>query len=298
MVTDPNIEVLDDDFLKILCPDSRVETIAEGLNFTEGPVWMKDEGCLLFSDIPEDTMYRWTEVDGLSVFRKPSHNTNGNTTDLEGRLLSCQHGTRTLTRTEKDGSVITLASEFGGKKLNSPNDVVVKSDGTIWFTDPPYGIKKDQIEQPANQVFRLDPATGEMTMVLDSLGMPNGLCFSPDERLLYVADSWHRHDPKIHVLSMSCRGALESDDVFARVPKGVPDGMRVDQDGRLYSTSGEGVCVYAPDGRLLGKIKTMQTAANCTFGGPDGRTLFITASNNVHKVKLAVHGASEPCERD
>lgn len=291
MISDPNIEALDDEFLEILCPDSRVEAIAEGLKFTEGPVWMDAEGCLLFSDIPADTIYRWSQQDGLSVFRKPSHNANGNTTDLQGRLLTCEHGSRTLTRTEADGTVTTLAAEYDGKKLNSPNDVVVKSDGTVWFTDPPYGIKADQQEQPTCNVFRLDPETGTLTVVLDSLSRPNGLCFSPDESRLYVADSSGKSQ-KIIVLHVSEDGEVTGQETFGSVPTGVPDGMRVDEAGRLYSTCGEGVCVYAPDGRLLGKIKTPESAANCAFGGPDGRTLFMTAKTGVHRVKLAVRDAT------
>jgi len=226
----------------------------------------------------------------VKVFRKPSRNANGNTTDLEGRLLTCEHGSRTLTRTEPDGTVTTLAATYGGKRLNSPNDVVVKRDGTIWFTDPPYGIRPEQSEQPANYVFRLDPGAREPVPVAGDFSRPNGLCFSPDEKLLYIADS----DPKIHhvrVFHVESDNTLRGGEVFVVLGAGVPDGMRMDTEDRLYCTSSEGVHVFSPEARLLGKIVTPQTAANCTFGGADNRTFFITASTQVWRVRLAATGA-------
>jgi gluconolactonase len=285
MIEERAFVAIEDEFLQILTPESRVEPIGEGFQFTEGPAWLP-HGYLVFSDIPADTMYRWTSVDGMNVFRRPSHHANGNTVDLQGRLVSCHHGSRRVTRTEEDGAVTVLASEYNGKKLNSPNDAVVKSDGTIWFTDPTYGLKGREKELDGNYVFRLDPETGRMDVVADDFDMPNGLCFSPDEDILYIADSGK--EPLVRVFNVAGDGTLEGGERFATMPEGVPDGMRVDQAGRLFSTSGEGVCVYGPDGVLLGKILTPETAANCEFGGPDGRRLYITATSGVYRVDLAV----------
>jgi gluconolactonase len=210
--------------------------------------------------------------------------------DRDGCLLTCEHGSRTVTRTAADGTVTTVADSYGGKKLNSPNDIVVKSDGTIWFTDPPYGIKPEQVAQPASYVFRLDPGASELVPVADDFPRPNGLCFSPDESLLFIGDSdgGKRH---VRVFEVGSDNTLSGGDVFANIDKGVPDGIRTDVDGRLYSTAGDGVHVFAPDGRLLGRIHTPETAANCTFGGSDRQTLFITATSEVWRIRLAVRGA-------
>ena len=292
MTTTPgtSIEVIDESFRKVLLPDSALRMIADGFKFTEGPAWLDEDKSLLFSDIPADTIFRWDPVKGLSVFRKPSHNSNGNTVDIDGRLVTCEHGSRTVTRTEKDGKVTTLAARYNGKRLNSPNDVVVKGDGTIWFTDPPYGIKPDQAEQPANYVFGLDPNATEPVPVAEDFTRPNGLCFSPDEKLLYVANS----DGKFHhvrVFNVKKDNTLEGGKVFATISPGAPDGMRVDKDGRLWSTAGDGLHVFNTEGKLIGKIKTPKTAANCTFGGKDHKTLFITANTTVWAIDLAVAGA-------
>jgi len=284
-------EILDDAFNAILASDSKLRPVADGFTFTEGPMWWAARGCLVFSDIPGDTVYRWTADEGHTVFRHPSRHANGNTVDLAGNLITCEHGSRTVTRTSPDGQVTTLAETYDGKRLNSPNDVIVKSDGTIWFTDPPYGIKPEQRRQPANYVFRLDPGAAEPVMLADDFSRPNGLCFSPDERLLYIADS----DTEIHHVRRFEVGAdntLSGGQVLAVIEPGVPDGMRVDVEGRLYSTAADGVQVFSPAGALLGKIHTPQTAANCTFGGPGGRTLFITATRCVWAVRLAVAGAT------
>lgn len=291
------IEVLNEAFRDVLAPDTTVRLIAEGLEFTEGPVWIEaDGGALLFSDISADTIYRWTERDGLSVFRKPSHNANGNATDARGRLVTCQHGSRTVTRTEKDGQVATIASTYNGKRLNSPNDVVVKSDGTIWFTDPPYGIKPEQSEQPANYVFRLDPGAAEPVPVAEDFSRPNGLCFSPDEKYLYVADS---DQARSHIRRFRVRenNTLAEGLTFAVIEPPVPDGMRVDEDGRLYVTAGDGIQVFGPAGELLGKIRLPLCPANCTFGGGDRKTLYVTARAGVYAVNLAVRGADAPAKQ-
>ena len=273
----------------ILRPDSAVERIATGFRFTEGPVWVPARACLLFSDIPADQILRWAPGGGASVWRQPSRHSNGNTLDREGRLLTCEHGSRHLTRTEADGTVTLLASTYAGKPLNSPNDVVVKSDGTIWFTDPPYGIPADRIEQPHNYVFRRDPGATEPIAVAADFAMPNGLCFSPDEKTLYIADSSDRHH--IRAFAVNSDNTLSGGAVFAVISPGVPDGMRCDDEGRLYSTAADGVHVFAPSGEMLGKILTPETAANCAFGGPEGHTLFITATTSLYATKLAARGA-------
>ena len=286
-----SFEIIDESFPRILRPGEELRLLADGFQFTEGPTWWGAMGCLIFSDIPADTIYRWSEAEGLGVFRRPSRRANGNTIDRQGNLITCQHGSRSVTRTSPGGEVATLADRYNGKRLNSPNDVAVKSDGTIWFTDPPYGVKPEQREQPANYVFRLDAGAAEPAIVAEGLSRPNGLCFSPDERLLYIADS----DKAIHHIrrfEVRAGNTLAGGEVFTTITPGLPDGMRVDAEGRLYSTAADGVQVFSADGKLLGKIRTPQTAANCAFGGADGRTLFITATSCLWCVRLAVAGAT------
>ena len=280
------IEIMDDAFREVLLESSRVTCIAEGFRFTEGPAWRPSEGDLVFSDIPADTIYRWREGEGHDVFRRPSNNANGNTVDPDGRLVTCEHGSRSVTRTGPGGEMVTLATSYGGRRLNSPNDVVVRSDGSVWFTDPPYGVKPDAVEQPANYVFRLDPGAEEPVVVADDFSRPNGLCFSPDEDLLYIDDS----DPEIHhvrVYRVAEDLSLDGGEVFTVIDPGVPDGMRVDSAGRLYSTSGDGVGVFTPGGKLLGRFATPKAASNCAFGGREMGTLFITAVDRVWAVDLA-----------
>jgi gluconolactonase len=285
------IEAVEEEMRRIVPADGEPRCIADGLKFTEGPAWLHREGCLLFSDIPADTIYRWQEARGLAVWRRPSNQANGNTVDHAGRVLTCEHGSRRLTRSGPDGtSAEVLAERYGQRRLNSPNDVVVKADGTVWFTDPPYGIRPDQMEQPASYVFRLDEGAAEPVPVTGVLSRPNGLCFSLDESKLYVADS----DPKIHhvrLFDVQADGTLTGNEIFAVIAPGVPDGMRLDADGRLYVAAGDGVQVYTPAGRLLGKIRTPEPASNCTFGGPGLRTLYITARTKVWAVDLKVTGA-------
>lgn len=281
---EPRVEIIQPEFEQVVRPDTAVQLLADGFQFTEGPTWYPREQCLLFSDIPADTIYRWTEHDGCALWRRPSNQANGNCTDRDGNLVSCEHGSRSVTRTEADGTVATLVSHSGGKRLNSPNDVVVKSDGSIWFTDPPYGISAEQQEQPANFVFRLDPGADEPVAVADDFSMPNGLCFSPDERFLYIADS----DTDIHHIrrfTVRDDGSLAGGEVFVVVAAGIPDGMRMDQAGRLFAAAGEGVHVFGQDGRLLGKVQTPKSASNCAFG--EGGTLFITAVDSLWAVALA-----------
>jgi len=288
-VQNGGIEVIDSAFGEIFSEESAVRSIAAGFRFTEGPIWIDKGQFLLFSDIPADTIYRWAEGEGHSIWRRPSRNANGNTVDLEGRLLTCEHGSRTLTRTEQDGTVTVLASTYQGRKLNSPNDVVVKSDGTIWFTDPTYGISLEQKEQSANHVFRLDPGTSEPVSVASDFFMPNGLCFSPDERLLCIADS-DRAVHHIRRFPVLPGNTLGDGQVFVTIENGIPDGIRVDRTGRVFCSAADGIQVFSPEGRLLGKIKTPKSAANCAFGGPGASTLFIAATDEVWAVKLATSG--------
>jgi len=286
------VEILDDAFKQVADAGAEVRQIATDLKFTEGPTWYAAESCLLFSDIPANRIYKWAEKGGLTVWREPSHHANGNTADDKGRLVTCEHGTRRVTRTAKDGKVEVLCSTYKGKRLNSPNDVAVKSDGTIWFSDPPYGLNGKEQEQPACYVFRLDPGAKEPVVVASDFTRPNGIAFSPDERWVYVANS----DGKAaHVRRFRVRkdNTLEAGEVFCRIRPGVPDGIRCDADGRLYVSAGGGVQVFSPSGKLIGKVRTPQGAANCTFGGPDGRTFFITARKSVWAVRLKVAGTGK-----
>ena len=277
---------------KIVPPDAKVEKLAGGMKFTEGPVWSSaDGGFLVFSDIPSNELKKWSKKGGLTTFRKPSHNTNGNTRDGEGRLISCEHGSRTVTRTGKDGKVETLADRHDGKRLNSPNDAAVKSDGSIWFTDPPYGLEGRPAEQPGNFVYRLDPKTKDLKVVVNDMKWPNGICFSPDEKRLYVANSDGRN-ALINVFEVKEDGTLGSGREFCRIDKGVPDGIRCDAAGRVWSSAGDGVHAFSPEGKLLGKIRVPESPANLCFGGDDGKTLFITARSSLYAVRTNVAGAT------
>jgi len=280
-----------DQFRRLVPEDARLEKLAGGFKFLEGPVWSgADGGFLIFSDIPANRLLRWTKKDGVTVYRADSRNANGNTLDLEGRLITCEHGSRTVTRTEKDGAVVTLADRYEGKRLNSPNDCAVWSDGTIWFTDPPYGLAGRPAEVGGNFVFRLDPAAKTLAVVARDFDMPNGLCFSPDGKKLYIADSGKpRH---IRVFDVAPDGTLSGGKVFCTIDKGVPDGIRCDAEGRVWSSAGDGVHIYAPDGALVGKIPVPESPANLCFGGKDGRTLFITARTSLYAIRVAVSGAA------
>jgi gluconolactonase len=250
----------------------------------------------MFSDIPNNRMMRWTPDGTLSVFRAPSNFSNGNTRDREGRLVTCHHGSRSVTRTEHDGSITVLADSFGGRRLNSPNDVVVRSDGTIWFTDPTYGIRTNyegdaaEPEQETRNVYRLDPATGEISIAVDDFIQPNGLAFSPDESVLYVADSGSHPGKEppavIRAFDVGEDGRLGGDRVFARIDTGIPDGFRVDTEGRVWSSARDGVHCFAPDGELLGKILVPEVVSNLCFGGPRGIWLLITATTSVYRIAV------------
>jgi gluconolactonase len=270
---------------------AKLQKLAADMKFTEGPVWIpRDGGYLVFSDIPADELKRWSMDESLRTFRKPSHQANGNTLDREGRLVTCEHHARRVTRTEPDGHVTVLVDSFEGKRFNSPNDVVVRSDGTIWFTDPPYGLPAGAArELDRNYVFRFEPASKRIGIVAEDFDMPNGLCFSPDERTLYVADSGKPHH--IRAFDVTGDGRLEHGRVFCTIDAGVPDGIRCDEHGNVWSSAGDGVHVFAPDGRLLGKIPVPETPANLCFGGADGRTLFITARTSLYSIRVDPRGA-------
>ena len=279
------------EFKRIFPADVKVTKLADGFGFTEGPVWIpRDGGYLVFSDIPKNELKKWTAKDGITAFRKPSRNANGNTLDRQGRLVTAEHSARRVSLTELDGSTVTVVDRFDGKKFNSPNDVVVKSDGTFWLTDPPYGLPKgEEKEQAGNFVFRHDPATKTTTVLEKDFDMPNGLCFSPDEKKLYIADSGKpRH---IRVFDVAAGGTLSNGRVFAVLEKGGPDGIRCDTSGRVWSTSGNGVDVFAPDGSLIAKINLPAAGANLCFGGKDGTTLFVTAREGLYAVETKVKGA-------
>lgn len=286
------------EFARIVPAGATVTKLAGDLGFIEGPIWVKaDGGYLVFSDIPNDELKRWSAAGGLTSFRKPSRNANGNTLDLAGRLLTCEHSGRRVAMLEKDGTLKNVVDSFDGKKLNSPNDVVVKSDGTIWFTDPEYGLQtnpatKQRVgkEQAANHVFRHDPKTGKTTAVVKDFVQPNGLAFSPDEKKLYVADSGSpRH---IRVFEVAADGSLSAGRVFCTIDRGGPDGIRVDKDGRVWSSAGDGVQIFSAKGERIGKILTPEAPANLCFGGADGKTLFITARKSLYSIPVAVTGAS------
>jgi len=272
----------------LLPADAKVEKLAGGLQFIEGPAWMP-AGFLVFSDIPADEIKKW-DGQNVSTFRAPSNNSNGNTIDGEGRLISCEHSGRRVVRMEKDGSLTVLADSYQGKKLNSPNDAVVQTDGTIWFTDPPYGIPKGQKqEQGHNYVFAIDAKTKELHAVASDFDHPNGLCFSPDEKKLYVADSGKpRH---IRVFDVAAQHTLENGKIFCAIDKGVPDGIRCDKDGNIWSSAGEGVQVFSPEGKLIGKILVPEAPANLCFGGADGKTLFMTARTGLYSIRTNTTGA-------
>ncbi len=278
-----------DEFNKCVGTDSRVEKIAGDMAFVEGPVWHPD-GFLIFSDIPNNELKKWTKDGGVATFRKPSQNVNGNTIDVQGRLFSAEHSGRRISVTGKDGGVKTLVDRFDGKKFNSPNDVVVKSDGTVWFTDPPYGLPRgEQKEQPGNFVFRFDPKSGRTTIVATNLDMPNGLAFAPDEKKLYVADSGKpRH---IRGYEVKDDGTLRGGIVFCTIDKGGPDGIRCDAEGRVWSSAGDGVQIFALNGVLIGKILVPESPANLCFGGADGKTLFITARKSLYSIRVMTTGA-------
>lgn len=296
-------EALDPRFNSFVMGNAPVKQLATGFDWVEGPVWFGDADCLLFSDIPNNRIMRWSPDAGTSVYRQPSNFANGHTRDRQGRLLSCEHGARRVTRTEHDGSITVIADQYEGKRLNSPNDVVVKSDHSIWFTDPHYGIitnyegYKAEAELPCN-VYRVDPATGAIEAVITDFACPNGLAFSPDERRLYVVDTGRLFNPEderhIRVFDVDGSGGLSGGDVFHVIDPGIADGIRLDSDGNVWSSAADGVHAIAPDGRLLGKILVPELVSNVCFGGRAKHRLFITATTSVYTVALNRAGVQIP----
>ncbi len=293
-------ESLDPRFNSCVIGHVRVERLWTGARWSEGPAWFAAGRYLVWSDIPNNRMLRFDECSGqVSTFRSPSNYSNGNTVDRQGRLVSCEHGARRVTRTEHDGSISVIADNHTGKRLNSPNDVIVKSDGSIWFTDPFYGIVVDYeggkapMEQKGCYVYRVDGNTGELTVVADDFDKPNGLAFSPDEKFLYIADTGISHaanGPK-HIRRLEVNGAtLGKSKVFADCTAGLFDGFRFDADGRLWTSAGDGVHCYDPDGTLLGKVLIPELVSNICFGGEKLNRLFICGTTSLYSVYLGVNG--------
>ncbi|MEM6373714.1 MAG: SMP-30/gluconolactonase/LRE family protein [Pseudomonadota bacterium] len=296
-------EVLDPRFEACFIGHVKVERLWTGGRWVEGPAYFAAGRYLVWSDIPNNRMMRWDETDGsVSVFREPSGNTNGHTVDGQGRLVSCEHLNRRVTRTEHDGSIKVLADRFEGKRLNSPNDVVVKSDGSVWFTDPSYGILMDYEGERADSeigachVYRCDPETGDLAQVATDYVKPNGLAFSPDETELFIADTGATHDadgPKHirrHTLGRDGQ-SLTGGDVFAECTAGLFDGFRFDRDGRIWSSAADGVHCIDTDGTLIGKVHIPEIVSNVCFGGPKLNRLFITGTTSLYSVFLNVNGA-------
>ena len=299
-----DFEIVDPRFKAMALPNAPLEKLGEGFRWLEGPVWIADFDCLLFSDLPNDRIMRWTESGGISVFRQPSGFANGHTRDRQGRLIGCSHRHRCITRTELDGSITVLADRYQGKRLNSPNDVIVKSDGTIWFSDPPYGIQTDYEggkqtpERPAC-VYRLVPETESLTIASEAFTGPNGLCFSPDEALIYVSESGLQFDASpvqhISVMDLADDGVHCSEPrVFHKVEPGFTDGFRCDEQGNLWASAADGVHCIAPSGDLLGKIRMPSTVSNLTFGGRNRSRLFICASHTLFAIYTNQRGAQWP----
>ena len=307
---DPAVEVLDECFSKYRIGNAVVERLFTGCRWAEGPVWFGDARCLIWSDIPNNRMLCWHEESGeVSVYRSPSHHTNGNTRDRQGRLVSCEHTGRRVTRTEHEGSITVLMDRFEGKRLNSPNDVVVHSDGSVWFTDPGYGIMLNYEGQVAeaelpNRVYRLEPESGEAAIVADDFLRPNGLCFSPDEDLLYIVDTGRSHDPDgpshIRVFDVNADNQLENGRVFVDMNPGMADGIRCDEDGNLWAAAGwagpgfDGAHCYAPDGTRIGQIHLPEICANLCFGGAGKNRLFMASSQSLYAVYVETAGAQQP----
>ncbi|MBA2513500.1 MAG: SMP-30/gluconolactonase/LRE family protein [Solirubrobacterales bacterium] len=294
-------DILDERFETCVKTSAHLELHFEGCRWAEGPVYLPASRHLLWSDVPSDRMLRWDEMTGQAgVFRQPSGHSNGNAVDETGRLVTCEQAGRRVTRTEYDGSITVIADRHEGRRFNSPNDVVVRSDGSIWFTDPTYGIDSDYeghraaSEIGACHVYRVD-AIGACTVVADDFVRPNGLAFSPDERRLYVSDTGASHvsnGPRhIRVFDVDERGALTGGAVFADCTVGAFDGFRLDDEGRIWTSAGDGVHCYDPDGTLIGKVRVGEVVANVAFGGPKRNRLFICATTSLYSVLLPVNGA-------
>ena len=300
-------EILDERFEDLLLPESKLEQLATGFIWTEGPNYFYNDGdeYVVWSDIPNNRMMKWSPTEGVSVFRQPSNYTNGNYRDHEGRLISCEHGNRRVSRTEHDGTVNTLVDNYHGMRFNSPNDVIVKSDKTIWFTDPSYGILANTIEGypspyevPGDFVYRYDPETEELRVVASDFVKPNGLAFSLDEQRLYVSDTSVSHDPygnhHIRVFDVVDGKTLTNGRLFVEISPGAPDGFRFDHNGYLFISSEGQVQVYTEEGGKLRSILVPETVSNCTFGGKEKNRLFITARTSLYAITLNTRGVQKP----
>jgi len=303
----PEFEVLDPRFAGCALGNVHLERLHTGCRWSEGPAYFAAGRYLLWSDIPNDRVMRWDATDGsVSVFLQPAFHSNGHAVDRQGRLISCEHRGRCVSRIEHDGRRTVLADRFDGKRLNSPNDVVVKSDGSIWFTDPTYGIDSDYEGDAAPSeiggsfVYRIDPSHGVVTAVVTTMVKPNGLAFSPDERALYVADTGMSHAPdgprhmRRFALAPDGRGVADDGPVFAVCSVGMFDGMRVDVRGNVWTSAGDGVHCLDPDGTLIGKIRVPEVVANVCFGGPKHNRLFICGTTSLYAIYLRTTGAGWP----
>ncbi len=297
-------EIHDPRFRAYVLPNAPLRKLADGFAWLEGPVWFADGDCLLVSDLPNDRILRWTESGGISVFRQPAGYANGHTRDRQGRLVGCSHLDRTVSRTELDGGITVLADRYEGKRLNAPNDVICRSDGTIWFTDPHNGINTDyeggkQTPELPPSLYRLDPRDGALRRMDAEFEGPNGLCFSPDERLLYVAEAGRQFAERpvqhIRVFDVLDEGTrLANGRVFYKVSPGFADGFRCDEHGNVWSSAGDGTHCIAPDGTLLGRIAVPSTVSNLTFGGRHRARLFLCASDTLYAIYTNVRGAQRP----
>jgi gluconolactonase len=305
MTSQPVQRVVRDRRFEQLVPgDARPEALAGGAIWAEGPVYLPGEDAVVWSDVRSDRVLRWSAAGGSTTLFAPADFANGHTLDHDGRILACEHGTRRVARYEADGSRTTIVDRYRGHRLNSPNDLVVASDGAIWFTDPPYGILDDREGHRAESelggcfVFRFDRATGELAVVSDAMEHPNGLAFSPDETVLYVADTSAARNPggNHHILAFDVVGGrrLATPRVFTVMEPGLADGFRVDVEGNVWTSAGDGIHVLDPDGIELGRILLPERASNCVFGGVDGRRLFITATSTLWSIGVGIRGAATP----
>jgi gluconolactonase len=307
-MTDTTVErvVVDPRFERLVPPDAVVRRLADGTRWAEGPVYVPDEDALVWSDIPNDRVLRWSGKDGsVSDLYHPADFANGHTLDHDGTILACEHGMRRVARYERDGRRTTVVDRYEGKRLNSPNDLIVASDGAIWFTDPPYGIVSDaeghtaESELGACYVFRFDRDSGDLAIVSDHMVAPNGLAFSPDESVLYVSDTSRAGlaGANHHILAFDVTDGgrrLSAPRVFAVIEPGVPDGFRLDVDGNLWTSAGDGIHVLDSSGAELGRIVLPEPVGNCTFGGADGRRLFVTATSTLWSIDVGIRGAITP----
>ena len=293
-----SLDVRSPKLLDLIDADAELEQLGTGCEFTEGPVWHAEGKFLLFSDIPANQMKKWTAEEGITNFRVPSGKSNGLTYDKQGRLVTCEHANRRVSRTEADGTVVTIASHYEGKRLNSPNDAIVKSDGSIYFSDPPYGLTADygiEGEQDLDfqGVYRLSPDGQTLTLLVDDFDRPNGLCFSPDESILYIDDTERMH---VRAFDVQSDGTIANGRIFAEEEGegSAPDGMKIDVHGNVYLTGPGGIWIFDTSGQHLGVLQIPERAANLGWGGDDWSTLFITASTSVYSIQCKVSGIPVP----